>query len=141
MRHKNIRTRLNRDSSNRMSMLNNMCVSLVQHEQIETTLTKAKVLRRYIEPLITIAKNGNGDLPSIRRLSTILPEYEAVTKLINILAVRYAKRPGGYTRIARNGFRKGDGAPTAYIELVDRDRSAKGTSMSSTEVNKKLLKK
>jgi large subunit ribosomal protein L17 len=141
MRHKNIRTRLNRDSSNRMSMLNNMCVSLVQHEQIETTLTKAKVLRRYIEPLITIAKNGNGDLPSIRRLSNILPEYEAVTKLIKVLAVRYAKRPGGYTRIARSGFRKGDGAPTAYIELVDRDKTAKGANMSSTEANKKSVKK
>jgi large subunit ribosomal protein L17 len=126
MRHKNIRTRLNRETSNRMSMLNNMCVSLIKHEQIQTTLVKAKVLHRYVEPFITIAKNGNGDLASRRKLLAILPEYSAVTKLIDVLAKRYANRQGGYTRVLRSGFRQGDGAPTAYIELVDRDKSAKG---------------
>jgi large subunit ribosomal protein L17 len=129
MRHRNIRSRLNRDTSNRMSMLNNMCVSLIKHEQIQTTLVRAKVLLRYFEPLITIAKKGNGDLSSRRRLISILPEYGAVAKLIDVLTKRYSKRNGGYTRILKSGFRQGDGAPTAYIELVDRDRQAKGSDV------------
>ncbi len=141
MRHGNRRTRLNRNTSNRLSMLNNMCVSLIQHEQIETTLAKAKVLRRFVEPLITIAKNGKGDLHSRRMLSSILPDYNAVVKLIEILSQRYSKRPGGYTRIIKSGFRKGDGAATAYIELVERDRSAKGQDISREIIQKNQNKK
>lgn len=138
MRHRNVRSRLNRDTSNRMSMLNNMCVSLIKHEQIQTTLVRAKVFRRYFEPLITIAKRGDRDLSSRRRLNAILPEYGAVIKLIDVLAKRYAKRDGGYTRILKSGFRQGDGAPTAYIELVDRDRGAKGSSFQNVTIKEEV---
>jgi large subunit ribosomal protein L17 len=139
MRHRNIRTRLNRETSHRISMLNNMCVSLIKHEQIQTTLIKAKVLHRYIEPLITIAKKGNGDLHSRRKLCAILPEYSAVNKLIDVLAPRYSKRQGGYTRVLKSGFRQGDGAATAYIELVDRDRTS-NLSKVAQDTNKKEVK-
>jgi large subunit ribosomal protein L17 len=114
-------------------MLKNMSVSLIKHEQIRTTLVRAKVLRRYFEPLITIAKKGNGNISSRRKLISILPEYEAVLKLINILAKRYSNRNGGYTRIFRSGFRQGDGAPVAYIELVDRDKNVKNSSSSNNK--------
>jgi len=118
-----------------------MCVSLIQHEQIETTLVKAKVLRRFIEPLITIAKNGAGDLCSRRKLCSILPEYKAVEKLINVLAPRYSKRPGGYTRVLKNGFKQGDGAPVAYIELIERNRAAKGQNIVKEIIQKDQNKK
>jgi large subunit ribosomal protein L17 len=140
MRHRNIKSRLNRNTSNRLSMLKNMSVSLIKYEQIRTTLVRAKVLRRYFEPLITIAKIGSGSLASRRKLISILPEYKAVIKLIDVLAKRYASRNGGYTRILRSGFRQGDGAPVAYIELVDRDRSAKDQIVKHDEINKEEVK-
>jgi large subunit ribosomal protein L17 len=121
-------------------MLKNMSVSLIKYEQIRTTLVRAKVLRRYFEPLITIAKIGSGSLASRRKLISILPEYKAVIKLIDVLAKRYASRNGGYTRILRSGFRQGDGAPVAYIELVDRDRSAKDQIVKHDEINKEEVK-
>ena len=140
MRHRNIRSRLNRNTSNRLSLLKNMSVSLIKYEQIRTTLVKAKVLRRYFEPLITIAKNGEGSLASRRKLVSILPEYGAVTKLIHVLSKRYSNRNGGYTRILRSGFRQGDGAPVAYIELVDRDRNAKEIKAENSQKNNEEVK-
>ncbi|KJV58201.1 ribosomal protein L17 [Rickettsia felis str. Pedreira] len=105
-------------------MLANMAVALVTHEQIKTTLPKAKELRPYIETLITKAKKA--DLTVRRSVLSKIKDKKAVEKLINILGTRYKDRPGGYTRIIKAGFRYGDLAPIAYIEFVDRDINAKG---------------
>ena len=125
MRHKESGRKLNRNSSHRKAMFRNMAVSLVQHEMIKTTVPKAKELRRVAEPLITLAKN---DSVSRRRLAfSRLRDRPAVTKLFNELGPRFRERPGGYLRIIKCGYRPGDKAPMAYIELVDRntDTSAK----------------
>ncbi|ADE30177.1 50S ribosomal protein L17 [Rickettsia prowazekii] len=124
MRHRIKGRRLNVTSSHRQSMLANMAVSLVIHEQIKTTLPKAKELRPYIEALITKAKKP--DLAVRRSVLSKIKDKRAVEKIINILGVRYKDRPGGYTRIVKSGFRYGDLAPIAYIEFVDRDINAKG---------------
>lgn len=105
-------------------MLMNMAVALVMHEQIQTTLVKAKVLRPFVERLLTIAKKPN--LANHRRLLSILHSSVAVKKLVDVLATRYAQRNGGYLRIVKAGFRYGDMASMAYIEFVDRDVNAKG---------------
>ena len=143
MRHRFRRTRLNRDTTSRNSLFKNLSVSLIQHEQIQTTLSKAKMLRAFIEPLITLAKKNPSSLVVRRRLVSVLPEYESVTKLINVIAKRYLKRPGGYTRIIKSGFRQGDSAPLAYIEFVDNNIQVKGLSfaeqdsiISKAQVNK-----
>jgi len=118
MRHRNGLRKLNRTSSHRQAMLRNMCVSLLQHEAIKTTVPKAKELRRVVEPLITLAK-----VPTVanRRLAfDRLRDRDIVSKLFNELGPRFAARPGGYTRILKMGFRVGDNAPMAYVELVDR---------------------
>ena len=118
MRHRHGLRKLNRTSEHRLAMLRNMCVSLLTHEAIKTTLPKAKELRRVVEPLITMGK-----APSLanRRLAfSRLRDRDAVTKLFGVLGPRYEKRPGGYTRILKMGFRVGDAAPMAYVELVDR---------------------
>ncbi len=121
MRHRNIGRKLSRDSSHRRSMFRNMAVSLMQHEQIRTTVPKAKELRRVVEPLITLAKN---DTVSKRRLAfDRLRDRETVTKLFNELGPRYQARPGGYLRILKCGFRPGDAAPMAIVQLVDRPES------------------
>ena len=118
MRHRKSGRQLNRNSSHRKAMFRNMAVSLVEHEVIKTTLPKAKELRRVAEPLITLAKN---DSVSNRRLAFARTgSKEAVGKLFGELGPRYAEREGGYTRILKAGFRAGDAAPMAYIELVDR---------------------
>ena len=118
MRHRKSGRQLNRDSSHRQAMFRNMAVSLVRHEIIKTTLPKAKELRRVVEPLITMAKQ---DSVASRRLAFARTrDKEVVGKLFNELAPRYEQRPGGYTRIMKCGFRTGDNAPMAYIELVDR---------------------
>jgi large subunit ribosomal protein L17 len=118
MRHRNSGRALSRNSSHRKAMFKNMAVSLLQHEIIKTTLPKAKELRRVIEPLITLAKN---DHVSKRRMAfDQLRDRETVTKLFNEIGPRYSARPGGYTRIMKYGFRAGDAAPMAIIELVDR---------------------
>ncbi|WP_016770422.1 50S ribosomal protein L17 [Rickettsia sibirica] len=124
MRHKIKGRKLNVTSSHRQAMLANMAVSLVTHEQIKTTLPKAKELRPYIETLITKAKKA--DLMVRRSVLSKIKDKTAVEKLINILGTRYKDRPGGYTRIIKAGFRYGDLAPIAYIEFVDRDINAKG---------------
>ncbi|HJD54887.1 MAG TPA: 50S ribosomal protein L17 [Rickettsia endosymbiont of Proechinophthirus fluctus] len=124
MRHKIKGRKLNVTSSHRQAMLANMAVALVTHEQIKTTLPKAKELRPYIETLITKAKKA--DLMVRRSVLSKIKDKTAVEKLINILGTRYKDRPGGYTRIIKAGFRYGDLAPIAYIEFVDRDINAKG---------------
>ncbi|WP_404399776.1 50S ribosomal protein L17 [Idiomarina seosinensis] len=118
MRHRKSGRQLNRNSSHRQAMFRNMAVSLVRHEIIKTTLPKAKELRRVVEPLITMAKQ---DSVANRRLAFARTrDKEVVGKLFNELGSRYESRPGGYTRIMKCGFRTGDNAPMAYIELVDR---------------------
>ena len=118
MRHRKAGRKLNRNSSHRRAMFKNMTASLIHHELIKTTLPKAKELRRVAEPLITMAKE---DTVAKRRLAFArLRDKEAVGKLFNELGPRYASRPGGYLRILKCGFRAGDKAPMAYVELVDR---------------------
>ena len=118
MRHRKSGRQLNRNSSHRQAMFKNMAGSLVKHEVIKTTLPKAKELRRVIEPLITMAKE---DSVANRRLAFVRTgDKEVVGKLFNELGPRYEARPGGYTRILKCGFRAGDNAPMAYVELVDR---------------------
>ncbi|WP_346993086.1 50S ribosomal protein L17 [Alteromonas gracilis] len=118
MRHRKSGRQLNRNSSHRQAMFKNMASSLVKHEVIKTTLPKAKELRRVIEPLITMAKE---DSVANRRLAFARTgDKEVVGKLFNELGPRYEARPGGYTRILKCGFRAGDNAPMAYVELVDR---------------------
>ncbi|MGB5306942.1 MAG: 50S ribosomal protein L17 [Gammaproteobacteria bacterium] len=118
MRHRKSGRQLNRNSTHRKAMFQNMAVSLLQHEVIKTTLPKAKELRRVAEPLITMAKN---DTVHKRRVAfSRLRDRAVVTKLFNELGPRYRERPGGYLRILKTGFRTGDNAPMAYVELVDR---------------------
>ena len=124
MRHKMGGRKLNRTSAHRIALLRNMAAALVKHEQITTTLPKARELRPYVEKLITLAKHGG---LSNRRLahSRMLDDTQLV-KLFDVLAARYADRAGGYTRVIKAGIRAGDASPMAVIELVDRDVSAKG---------------
>ncbi len=124
MRHRKSGRQLNRNSSHRKAMFQNMTVSLLQHELIKTTLPKAKELRRVAEPLITMAKN---DTVHKRRIAfNRLRDRNTVTKLFNELGPRYKDRPGGYLRILKTGFRPGDNAPMAYVELVDRPQAEAG---------------
>lgn len=118
MRHNKSGRKLNRNSSHRKAMFSNMANSLFDHEIIKTTLPKAKELRRVAEPLITLAKSDS--VSNRRSAFSKLRDKEIVGKLFNELAPRYKDRPGGYTRILKCGFRSGDSAPMAYIELVDR---------------------
>ena len=124
MRHKISKRKLNRTSSHRKALLANMAVALIKHEQIVTTLPKAKELSPYVEKLITLGKKG--DLNARRKLYSIIPEKNWGAKVFDILAERYKERNGGYTRIMKAGFRYGDSAPMAVIELVDRDPEALG---------------
>ncbi len=124
MRHKMAHRKLNRTASHRKAMFANMSSSLVEHEQIVTTLPKAKELRPFVEKLVTLAKKG--DLNSRRIAIARMRNKEQAKKLFDILGPRYAERPGGYIRIMKAGFRYGDNAPMAVIEFVDRDESAKG---------------
>ncbi|WP_197340802.1 50S ribosomal protein L17 [Ralstonia solanacearum] len=122
MRHRHGLRKLNRTSSHRLAMLRNMSNSLFQHELIKTTLPKAKELRKVVEPLITLAKK---DTVANRRLAFArLRDRDMVTKLFTELGPRYAARPGGYTRILKFGFRQGDNAPMALVELLDRPEVA-----------------
>ena len=122
MRHNKSGRKLNRNSSHRKAMFSNMTNSLFDHEIIKTTLPKAKELRRVAEPLITLAKSDS--VSNRRSAFSKLRDKEMVGKLFNELAPRYKDRPGGYTRILKCGFRSGDAAPMAYIELVDRPEEA-----------------
>jgi len=124
MRHGSGYRRLNRTSEHRKAMFANMAGSLIEHEQIKTTLPKAKELRRVVERLITCGKTNN--LASRRRAAAMLKQAPHVDKLFAVLGPRYMDRPGGYTRVIKAGYRHGDMAPMAILELVDRDHEAKG---------------
>jgi large subunit ribosomal protein L17 len=125
MRHRKSGRKLNRTASHRKAMFATMAAALIKHEQISTTLPKAKELRPVVEKLITMAKRG--DLHARRLVASRLNNDNAmVRKLFDILGPRYKSRPGGYTRVMKAGFRYGDAAPMGVIELVDRDMSAKG---------------
>lgn len=124
MRHTNGYRKLNKTSTHRKAMFSNMTTSLIVHEQIKTTLPKAKELRRFIDKMISLGKKGT--LHDRRRAFAFLRDDEAVAKLFSTLAERYQDRPGGYSRVLKAGFRYGDSAPMAVIELVDRDPDAKG---------------
>ena len=124
MRHKIANRKLNRTSSHRKALFKHMSQALIKHEQIVTTLPKAKELKPVVEKLITLGKSGG--LHARRMAFNKLRDKEMVTKLFDTIATRYANRNGGYTRVLKAGFRYGDSAPMAVIELVDRDISAKG---------------
>ncbi|MBV1865148.1 MAG: 50S ribosomal protein L17 [Rhodobacteraceae bacterium] len=124
MRHARGYRRLNRTHEHRKALFANMAGSLIEHEQIKTTLPKAKELRPIVEKLITLAKRG--DLHARRQASAKLKEEQYVSKLFDILGPRYKERQGGYIRVMKAGFRYGDMAPMAIIEFVDRDLDAKG---------------
>jgi large subunit ribosomal protein L17 len=129
MRHGHGLRKLNRTSEHRLAMLRNMMNSLIEHEAIKTTLPKAKELRRVIEPMITLAKE-----PTVanRRLAfNRLRDRDSVTKLFNELGPRFKARPGGYTRILKMGFRVGDNAPMAFVELVDRPEVSESNEQAS----------
>ena len=130
MRHGNGLRKLNRTSAHRQAMLQNMMNSLIEHEAIKTTLPKAKELRRVVEPMITLARK---DTVANRRLAFArLRSRDSVTKLFTDLGPRFMNRPGGYTRILKMGFRVGDNAPMAYVELVERAADAAEPEADST---------
>ena len=124
MRHLKSKRKLNKTSTHRKAMLSNMAVALIKHEQIQTTLPKAKELAPYVDKLITLGKKG--DLSSRRKAYSLLPEKEWASKLFDELSERYKDRNGGYTRVLKAGFRYGDSAPMAVIELIDRNPEALG---------------
>ena len=126
MRHRMSGRKLNRTSSHRKAMFANLTVSLLRHEQIITTKPKAKELRSFTDKMVTLGKQGN--LHARRRAMSFLQDSEIVSKLFDTLAERYQDRRGGYTRVLSSGFRYGDSAPMAVIELVDRDPDAKGVA-------------
>ena len=124
MKHNIKNKKLNKTSSHRKAMFMNMSNALIKHEQITTTLAKAKELRRFVEKVVTLGKKG--DLLSRRKAVSILQDQKMSKKVFDVLAERYKARAGGYTRIVKLGNRYGDNAPTAVIEFVDRDEAAKG---------------
>ncbi|MDF1607006.1 50S ribosomal protein L17 [Hoeflea sp. YIM 152468] len=125
MRHGNSGRKLNRTSSHRKAMFANMAASLIEHEQIVTTLPKAKEIRPIVEKLVTLGKRG--DLHARRQAISQIRDNDAVRKLFDSIATRYATRHGGYIRIMKAGYRTGDNAPMAVVEFVDRDPDAKGS--------------
>jgi len=126
MRHGNSGRKLNRTSSHRKAMFANMAASLIVHEQIVTTLPKAKEIRPIVEKLVTLGKRG--DLHARRQAISQIRDNDAVRKLFDAIATRYATRNGGYIRIMKAGYRTGDNAPMAVVEFVDRDVDAKGAA-------------
>ena len=126
MRHANSGRKLNRTAAHRAAMFANMAVALVKHEQIRTTLPKAKEIRPIVEKLVTVAKRGGKSLAARRQLISELRDETAASKIIDTLAPRYASRSGGYIRVLKAGVRIGDNAPMAIVEFVERDVAAKG---------------
>jgi len=131
MRHRHGLRKLNRTSSHRLAMLRNMSNSLLQHEVIKTTLPKAKELRKVVEPLITLGKKPS--LANRRLAFNRLRDRDMVTKLFEVLGPRFEKRPGGYLRILKFGFRQGDNAPMALVELLDRPEPVEGEEVVDAE--------
>ena len=130
MRHGNGYRKLNRTHEHRKAMFANMACSLIEHEQIKTTLPKAKDLRPIVEKLVTLGKRG--DLHARRQALAVLRDTKLTAKLFDVLAERYKDRQGGYTRVLKAGYRYGDSAPVAVIELVDRDVDARGQDSGPT---------
>lgn len=130
MRHRRAHRKLNRTASHRKALFGNMAAALIKHEQIVTTLPKAKELRPVVERLVTLAKRGG--LHARRQALSELPDRAQVKKLFETLGPRYAERKGGYTRVMRAGFRTGDNAALAVIEFVDRDEDARGQDSGPT---------
>ncbi len=126
MRHRNQGRKLGRTASHRSAMFANMAAALIKHEQIRTTLPKAKELRPIVEKLVTLSRRGAADLHARRQILSQIHDVAQVKKLFDVLGPRYAERPGGYTRVLKAGFRHGDNAAMAFIEFVDRDVDAKG---------------
>ena len=135
MKHRIKGKKLNRTSSHRKALLKNMSQALIKHEQIITTLVKAKTLKPYFDKLITIGKKG--DLSARRQAISKVGDIKLVEKLFSTLAKRYQTRNGGYSRVLKAGFRYGDAAPMAVIELVDRDEEARGKDSGPTQDQKK----
>ena len=133
MRHRMSGRKLNRTSSHRKAMFSNMAAAIIKHEQITTTLPKAKELRRVVDRLITLGKKG--DLHSRRRAMAIIKDKALTEKLFTSLAERYNDRHGGYTRVLKAGFRYGDSAPVGILELVDRDEDAKGQESGPVNID------
>lgn len=142
MKHRIKQRKLNRDSSHRKAMLANMAAALVKHEQITTTLPKAKELKPYVEKLITMGKQASAKpetaLGKRRQAVAKMRDEAMVKKIFDVLAERYEGRPGGYTRILKAGFRYGDAAPMAVIELVDRDIEVKGKDSGPTQFDDEI---
>jgi large subunit ribosomal protein L17 len=132
MRHRNAFRKLNRTATHRGALFASLASALIKHEQIVTTLPKAKDLRRVADRLITLAKRG--DLHARRLAFARIRDEAMVAKLFDTLGPRYAERPGGYTRVMKAGFRYGDSAPMAVIELVDRDTDAKGVDSGPVQI-------
>ncbi len=133
MRHRIAGRKLNRKSQHRKALFANLAAALIKHEQITTTLPKAKELRRIVDKLVTLGKKGT--LHHRRQAIALLGDKELAGKLFSTLAERYKQREGGYTRVLKAGFRYGDNAPMAIIELVDRDESAKGQDSGPVDVD------
>ena len=137
MRHRVSGRKLNRTSSHRKAMFRNMVTSLLKHEQIRTTLPKAKELKPLVDRMVTLGKRG--DLHARRQAYSYLQDEKIVRKLFDVLPERYKERAGGYSRVLRAGFRYGDSAPMAYIELVDRDEDAKGVDSGPVQSDEEVL--
>jgi large subunit ribosomal protein L17 len=134
MRHGFAKRRLNRTVTHRKALFSNMANALIKHEQIKTTLPKAKELRPIVEKLITLGKRGTTNLHARRQAIAQLQDEVMVKKLFDVLATRYASRSGGYIRVLKAGFRFGDNAPMAVIEFVDRDPAAKGKDSGPVQI-------
>jgi large subunit ribosomal protein L17 len=134
MRHGKVHRKFNRTAEHRRAMFGNMCAALIKHEQIETTLPKAKDLRPVIEKLVTLGKRG--DLHARRQAIAQIRDVAMVKKLFEVIGPRYKDRNGGYTRVLKAGFRYGDSAPAAVIEFVDRDVDAKGLDSGPVQEKK-----
>jgi large subunit ribosomal protein L17 len=126
MRHRNQGRKLNITASHRVAMFANMMAALIKHEQITTTLPKAKTIRPVMEKLVTLSRRGSKNLHARRLAISQIRDEAQVNKLFDVIGPRYAKRPGGYTRVLKAGFRHGDNAEMAIIEFIDRDVDAKG---------------
>ena len=133
MRHRNQGRKLGRTSAHRTAMFANMTAALIKHEQIKTTLPKAKELRPVMEKLVTLSRRGATDLHARRQALAQIRDAVQVRKLFDVIGPRYAERPGGYTRVLKAGFRFGDNAEMAFIEFVDRDVDAKGLDSGPVE--------
>ena len=135
MRHRNQGRKLNRTAQHRTAMFANMAAALIKHEQIKTTLPKAKELRPVVEKLVTLSRRGADNLHARRQAIAQIRDETQVKKLFDVIGPRYADRPGGYTRVLKAGFRHGDNAEMAFIEFVDRDPDAKGLDSGPVNEN------